>query len=50
MGARILTKAMNVVYEVRETRPAWKRIGASLALAPALALMGIVVVRGWCVS
>lgn len=44
MGARILTKAMNAVYEIRETRPAWKRIGASLALAPALALAGIVAV------
>lgn len=44
MGARILTKAMNAVYEIRETRPAWKRICASLALAPALALAGIVAV------
>ncbi len=40
MGARIFTKAMNAVYEVRETRPAWKRIPASVALAPALALVG----------
>lgn len=44
MGARILTKALNEVYEVRETRPAWKRIGASLALAPTLALAVIVAV------
>lgn len=42
MGARILTKALNVVYEVRETRPAWKRIPASLAFAPALAMTAAV--------
>ncbi len=44
MGARIFTKAMNAVYEVRETRPAWKRIPASVALAPALALVRTVAV------
>ncbi|CAN5527547.1 hypothetical protein BH24ACT21_BH24ACT21_14950 [soil metagenome] len=43
MGARIFTKALNAVYEVRETRPAWKRIPASVALAPALVLVGTVV-------
>ena len=35
---------MNAVYEVRETRPAWKRIPASIALAPTLALVGTVAV------
>lgn len=44
MGARIFTKALNAVYEVGETRPAWKRIPASVALAPVLALTGIVAV------
>lgn len=42
MGARIFTKALNAVYEVRETRPAWKRIPASIALAPVLVLLGSV--------
>lgn len=42
MGARIFTKALNAVYEIRETRPAWKRIPASVALAPALVLVGTV--------
>lgn len=44
MGARIFTKALNAVYEVRETRSAWKRIPASVALAPALVLVGTVAV------
>jgi membrane protein len=44
IGARIFTKALNAVYEVRETRPAWKRLPASVALAPALALVGTVAV------
>ena len=44
MGARIFTKALNAVYEVRETRPAHKRIPASLALAPVLAAAGIAAV------
>jgi membrane protein len=38
MGARILTKALNAVFEVEETRPAWKRTAASVTVAPALAL------------
>ncbi len=38
MGARILTRALNAVFEVGETRPAWKRVASSLTLAPALAL------------
>jgi membrane protein len=38
MGARILTKALNAVFEVKETRPAWKRTAASVTVAPALAL------------
>jgi membrane protein len=38
MGARVLTKALNAVFEVEETRPAWKRVAASLTFAPALAL------------
>ena len=44
MGARIFTKALNAIYEVRETRPAWKRIPASVALAPTLVLVGTVAV------
>jgi membrane protein len=38
MGARTLTKALNAVFEVEETRPAWKRTAASVTVAPALAL------------
>ena len=38
MGARILTRALNTVFEVEETRPAWKRTAASVTVAPALAL------------
>ena len=37
-GARLLTKALNAVFEVEETRPAWKRVAASVTVAPALAL------------
>ena len=37
MGALVLMKALNTVFEVEETRPAWKRIAASLTFAPALA-------------
>jgi membrane protein len=44
MGARVLTKALNAVFEVEETRPAWKRVAASFAFAPALALAVIVAV------
>ncbi len=44
MGARLLTKALNAVFEVEETRPAWKRVAASLTFAPALALAVIAAV------
>jgi membrane protein len=38
IGARILTRVLNAVFEVEETRPAWKRTAASVTVAPALAL------------
>ena len=38
MGARLLTKALNAVFEVEETRPAWKRVLASVTFAPGIAL------------
>jgi membrane protein len=38
IGARILTRILNAVFEVEETRPAWKRTAASVTIAPALAL------------
>ena len=38
MGARILTRALNAVLEVEETRPPWKRVASSLVFAPGLAL------------
>lgn len=41
MGARILTRALNAVLEVEETRPPWKRVVSSLTFAPGLALAGI---------
>lgn len=41
MGARILTRALNAVFEAEETRPAWKRTAASVTVAPALALVVI---------
>jgi membrane protein len=44
MSARILTKALNAVYEVEETRPAWKRVASSVTFAPALALAVIAAV------
>ncbi len=42
MGARLLTKALNTVFEVEEGRPGWKRAASSLTFAPGLALAGIV--------
>jgi membrane protein len=42
MGARLLTRALNAVFEVEETRPAWKRAVVSLTFAPGLALAGAV--------
>ena len=44
MGARLLTRALNAVFEVEETRPAWKRVVVSVTFAPALALAVIVAV------
>ena len=40
MGARLLTRALNAVLEVEETRPPWKRIASSLTFAPGLVLAG----------
>jgi membrane protein len=44
MGALFLTKALNAVFEVQETRPAWKRIASSLTFAPSLALAAVTAV------
>ncbi len=44
LGARLLTKALNTVFEVEETRPAWKRTAASVTVAPVLALVVIATV------
>lgn len=44
VGARLLTKALNAVFEVEETRPAWKRAATSLTFAPALAVAVIAAV------
>jgi uncharacterized BrkB/YihY/UPF0761 family membrane protein len=41
MGARLLTKALNAVLEVEETRPAWKRVAFSVDFALGVALAGI---------
>ena len=38
MGARILTRALNAVLEVEETRPPVKKVASSLVFAPVLAL------------
>ena len=38
MGARLLTRALNAVFEVEETRPAWKRAAVFLTFAPGLAV------------
>ena len=40
MGARLLTRALNAVLEVEETRPPWKRVVSSLTFAPGLVLAG----------
>ena len=40
-GVRTLTKALNVVHEVEETRPGWKRYGLSFFYALGLAIMVI---------
>ena len=44
MGALFLTKALNAVFEVQETRPPWKRIASSLTFAPSLALAAVTAV------
>ena len=40
MGVRLLTRALNAVLEVEETRPPVKRVASSLVFAPGLALAG----------
>src|SRR5215212_5574957 len=40
-GVRTLAKALNVVHEVEETRPGWKRYGLSFFYALGLAIMVI---------
>jgi len=40
-GVRTLTKALNAVHEVEETRPGWKRYGLSFFYALGLAIMVI---------
>ena len=44
IGALFLTKALNAVFEVRETRPPWMRVAYSLTFAPGLALAAVVAV------
>jgi membrane protein len=44
ISALFLTKALNAVFEVQETRPPWKRIASSLTFAPSLALAAIIAV------
>jgi len=44
IGALFLTKALNAVLEVQETRPPWKRIASSLTFAPGLALAAVTAV------
>jgi membrane protein len=44
ISALFLTKALNAVFEVQETRPPWKRIASSLTFAPSLALAAVVAV------
>lgn len=41
MGARLLTRALNAVLEVEETRPPWKRVAYSLTFAPGIVLAGV---------
>src|SRR5215216_3766245 len=43
-GVRTLTKALNVVHEVEENRPGWKRYGLSFFYALGLAVMVILAV------
>lgn len=44
LGALFLTRALNTVFEVEETRPAWKRITSSLTFAPSLAIAAVAAV------
>jgi membrane protein len=44
IGARFLTKALNAVFEVQETRPPWRRVASSLIVAPSLALAAVAAV------
>jgi membrane protein len=41
-GVNSLTKALNVIYGVGESRPTWKRVGLQLFFAPGLAITTIV--------
>ncbi len=41
-GVNSLTKALNVIYGVGESRPTWKRVGLQLFFAPGLAVTTIV--------
>jgi membrane protein len=43
-GVRTLAKALNVVHEVEETRPGWKRYGLSFFYALGLAIMVILAI------
>jgi membrane protein len=36
IGALFLSRALNAVFEVEETRPTWKRVASSLTFAPGL--------------
>jgi membrane protein len=44
ISALFLTKALNAVFEVQETRPPWKRTASSLTFAPSLALAAVTAV------
>jgi membrane protein len=44
LGALFLSRALNAVFEVEETRPAWKRITSSLTFAPGLAFAAVAAV------
>lgn len=44
IGALFLSRALNAVFEVEETRPAWKRVASSLTFAPGLTLAAVTAV------
>ncbi len=50
MGAQLLTKALNGILEVQETRPIWKRTASSLTFAPGLAFAGVIAVASMLVT